>query len=86
MRPAAPPPRAQTPLPAEIRAATGAAKFNITGDMPAFNTPPPSNMTGSMPLVDEQSLSGVDFALPEYDDADFSADMEPAPDQRAMST
>ena len=41
-------------------------------------------MTGSMPLVDEQSLSG-DFALPEYDDADFSADMEPPPDPRRMS-
>ncbi len=85
-RPAVPPPRATTPIPAEVRAATGAAKFNITGDMPAFPAASqPSNMTGSMPLVDEQSLSGVDFALPEYDDADFSADMEPAPDQRAMS-
>jgi len=38
-----------------------------------------------MPLVDEQSLSGVDFALPEYDNADFSADMEPPPDTRRAS-
>ena len=45
-------------------------------------SPPSTRMTGSMPLVDEQSLSGVDFALPEYDDADFSADMEPPPDPR----
>ena len=79
-------PRAATPLPAVVRSATNNAKFNITGDVPSYATPtPPSNMTGSMPLVDEQSLSGVDFALPEYDDADFSADMEPAPDQRQMS-
>lgn len=76
--------RASTPIPAQVRAATDAAKFNITGDLPAYNSKNPG-LTGSMPLVDEQSLSGVDFALPEYDDADFSADMEPAPDQRAMS-
>ena len=38
-----------------------------------------------MPLVDEQSLSSVDFALPEYDDGDFSADMEPPPDPRSRS-
>lgn len=86
-RPASPPPRPQTPMPEPIRAATAGAKFNITGDIPAFGHNPPAspNMTGSMPLVDEQSLSGVDFALPEYDDSDFSADMEPAPDPRAMS-
>ncbi|MBA3460036.1 MAG: tetratricopeptide repeat protein [Deltaproteobacteria bacterium] len=85
-RPASPPPRPQTPMPDQVRASTGAAKFNITGDIPSYQSAPPSaNMTGSMPLVDEQSLSGVDFALPEYDDADFSADMEPAPDPRAMS-
>jgi pilus assembly protein FimV len=83
-RPAPPPMRASTPIPAQVRAATDAAKFNITGDLPAFNPKTPG-LTGSMPLVDEQSLSGVDFALPEYDDADFSADMEPAPDPRAMS-
>jgi len=85
--PVAPPatPRAATPIPAVVRGATNNAKFNITGDVPAYTPTPPSNMTGSMPLVDEQSLSGVDFALPEYDDADFSADMEPAPDQRQMS-
>lgn len=86
-RPPTPPMRASTPLPAEVRAATAGAKFNITGDLPAFNQSSaiPTNMTGSMPLVDEQSLSNVDFALPEYDDADFSADMEPAPDPRSMS-
>lgn len=76
--------RASTPIPAVVRAATDAAKFNFTGDLPAFNAKNPG-LTGSMPLVDEQSLSGVDFALPEYDDADFSADMEPAPDPRQMS-
>jgi len=79
-----PMPRQGSQIPAPIRAATSEAKFNITGDLPAL-TPASSRMTGSMPLVDEQSLSGVDFALPEYDDADFSADMEPAPDPRAMS-
>ncbi len=71
-------------MPPEIRAATGGAQFNITSDLPALR-PPSARMTGSMPLVDEQSLSGVDFALPEYDDSDFSADMEPAPDPREMS-
>jgi len=89
---AAPPPqpRANTPLPAAVRAATSDAKFvaeggkfSLTSDMPAI--PQSARMTGSMPLVDEQSLSGVDFALPEYDDADFSADMEPPPDPRTRS-
>ena len=83
-RPPVPPLRASTPIPAPIRQATNNAKFGITSDVPAIPSLP-SNMTGSMPLVDEQSLSGVDFALPEYDDADFSADMEPAPDPRQMS-
>jgi len=92
-RPAIPPPpqpRANTPLPAAVRAATSdakfaseAGKFSLTSDMPAI--PQSARMTGSMPLVDEQSLSGVDFALPEYDDADFSADMEPPPDPRTRS-
>jgi tetratricopeptide (TPR) repeat protein len=83
--PPPPPMRPNTPLPSAVRAATPAAQFNITSDMPAM-TPGAmsSRMTGSMPLVDEQSLSG-DFALPEYDDADFSADMEPPPDPRRMS-
>ncbi|HEU0037567.1 MAG TPA: tetratricopeptide repeat protein [Kofleriaceae bacterium] len=83
--PPIPPSRPQTPIPAIVRAATAEAKFNITSDLPAFPAPASARMTGSMPLVDEQSLSGVDFALPEYDDADFSADMEPAPDPRQMS-
>jgi pilus assembly protein FimV len=83
-RPPQPPVRPSTPIPAPLRAATAEAKFNITGDLPAY-PPASARMTGSMPLVDEQSLSGVDFALPEYDDGDFSADMEPAPDPRAMS-
>ena len=70
---AAAPPRAmpppitrpsQTPMPASIRAATEAAKFNFTTDIPSL-APPSPRMTGSMPLVDEQSLSGVDFALPD---------------------
>ena len=77
------PARTPTPMPSAVRAATDAAKFNITSDLPAI--PPSTRMTGSMPLVDEQSLSGVDFALPEYDDADFSADMEPPPDPRRAS-
>ncbi|HSN24746.1 MAG TPA: tetratricopeptide repeat protein, partial [Kofleriaceae bacterium] len=83
---AMPPPfnmRQSTPIPAEVRAATSNAKFNFTTDLPAI--PVSSRMTGSMPLVDEQSLSGVDFALPEYDDPDFQSDMEPPPDPRRMS-
>ena len=75
--------RPATPLPPAIRAATNEAKFNITSDLQSI--PASSRMTGSMPLVDEQSLSGVDFALPEYDDGDFSADMEPPPDPRTRS-
>src|SRR5580704_2050599 len=75
--------RPQTQLPQAIRAATGEAKFNITSDLQSI--PPSTRMTGSMPLVDEQSLSSVDFALPEYDDGDFSADMEPPPDPRSRS-
>jgi tetratricopeptide (TPR) repeat protein len=42
-----------------------------------------ARVTGSMPLIDEASLA--DFALPEYDDSDFSADMEPPPDPRTTS-
>ncbi len=85
--PIPPPPRlSSTPIPAQVRAATGAAQFNITTDLPSLAGPPSARMTGSMPLVDEQSLSGVDFALPEYDGDDFSADMEPAPDPRTINT
>ena len=80
----APMPRASTPMPAIVRG--GDARFNLTGDLPVIPAAAASSrMTGSMPLVDEQSLSGVDFALPEYDDADFSADMEPPPDPRRAS-
>jgi len=85
-KPVVPPPRPQTQLPPAIRAATSEAKFNLTSDLAAIPPPPSSRMmTGSMPLVDEQSLSSVDFALPEYDDGDFSADMEPPPDPRSRS-
>jgi pilus assembly protein FimV len=77
-------PRPLTPMPAPIRAATADARFNLTNDLPAYE-PASARMTGSMPLIDEESLSGVDFALPEYDDSDFSADMEPPPDPRLMS-
>jgi tetratricopeptide (TPR) repeat protein len=77
-------PRAVTALPAQVRAQAGDARFNLTGDMPPYEAAS-ARMTGSMPLIDEQSLAGVDFALPEYDDSDFSADMEPPPDPRAMS-
>jgi tetratricopeptide (TPR) repeat protein len=83
VRPPPPTPRPSTPMPEAIRMATHDAQFNITGDLPAL--PASARMTGAMPLVDEQSLSGVDFALPEYDDADFSADMEPPPDPRSVS-
>jgi len=77
------PSRAVTPIPAAVRAATADAKFNITGDLPSI--PASTRMTGSMPLVDAESLSGVDFALPEYDGDDFSQDMEPPPDPRRAS-
>jgi pilus assembly protein FimV len=83
--PPPPPSRTITPLPAEVRAATGGARFGFTTDMPSMHEQN-ARMTGSMPLVDEQSLSGVDFALPEYDGDDFSADMEPAPDPRTVNT
>ncbi|HMG55290.1 MAG TPA: tetratricopeptide repeat protein, partial [Kofleriaceae bacterium] len=79
-----PPPRPVTQMPPQIRAATSDARFNLTSDLPSYE-PASARMTGSMPLIDEQSLSGVDFALPEYDDSDFSADMEPPPDPRLMS-
>ncbi len=82
VRASTPIPQTPTPIPAQVRAHTNDAKFNITGEIPAMQQ---QRMTGSMPLVDEQSLSGVDFALPEYDDADFSADMEPPPDPRKVS-
>ncbi len=82
---AATPNPSQTPLPSVVRAASTGAKFSLTTDLPAISREQASSrMTGSMPLVDEQSLSG-DFALPEYDDADFSADMEPPPDPRRTS-
>jgi pilus assembly protein FimV len=83
--PPPPPLRASSQMPAQVRASSSEAKFGIsTSDLPSLKPSSPS-MTGSMPLLDEQSLSGVDFALPEYDDGDFSADMEPAPDPRQMS-
>ncbi|MDQ3340392.1 MAG: tetratricopeptide repeat protein [Myxococcota bacterium] len=89
-KPPPPPPMQQrmpTPLPAQVRAATGQPQFNITTDLPSLaGAGMDARMTGSMPLVDEQSLSGVDFALPEYDGDDFSADMEPAPDPRTVNT
>ncbi len=81
-KPPPPPTRVSTPIPAAVRQAD--PKFNITSDLPRMDQAAASRMTGSMPLVDETSLSG-DFALPEYDDADFSADMEPAPDPRSLS-
>lgn len=82
--PPPPPLRTNAPMPPAVRLASE-AKFSLTTDLPAIVPPASSRMTGSMPLVDEQSLSGVDFALPEYDDADFSADMEPPPDPRRSS-
>lgn len=80
----APQPRAPTPMPVSPADAHNFnQKLNITSDLPSVQ--PSARMTGSMPLVDEASLSGVDFALPEYDDADFSQDMEPSPDARSSS-
>jgi pilus assembly protein FimV len=70
---AAPMTRPSTGMPAQVRTASD-ARFNLTNDMPSYE-PVSARMTGSMPLIDEQSLSNVDFALPEYDDSDFSADM-----------
>lgn len=75
--------RPVTPMPSQVRAAPG-ARFNLTSELPVYEQTS-GRMTGSMPLIDEASLSGGDFALPEYDDSDFSADMEPPPDPRAMS-
>jgi tetratricopeptide (TPR) repeat protein len=79
-----PPPRPATALPPQVRSQAGDARFNLTNDLPAYE-PASARMTGSMPLIDEQSLADIDFALPEYDDSDFSADMEPPPDPRTMS-
>ena len=83
--PPPPPPRSTSQLPAQVRAASNEAKFGLsTGDLPSLKPSNPS-MTGSMPLLDDQSLSGVDFALPEYDDSDFAQDLAPAADPRQMS-
>src|SRR5256885_1158358 len=76
--------RAATPMPAQVRSQAADARFNLTSDLPSYE-PVSARMTGSMPLIDEQALAGIDFALPEYDDSDFSADMEPPPDPRTMS-
>ena len=75
--------RGPTQAPAQMRAG-GDGRFNFTGELPTYEPVNP-RMTGSMPLIDESQLSGVDFALPEYDDSDFSADMEPPPDPRLTS-
>lgn len=70
-------------MPAQVRAASD-ARFNFTTELPAYE-PASTRMTGSMPLIDEKLLSGLDIALPEYDDSNFSVDMEPPPDPRMMS-
>jgi tetratricopeptide (TPR) repeat protein len=75
--------RPATQMPAQVRGASD-ARFNLTGDVP-YEQSTHGRMTGSMPLIDDAALGGVDFALPEYDDSDFSADMEPPPDPRSMS-
>ena len=82
--PSLPATRAATQMPPQIRAATSEARFNLTSDLRPYE-PASARMTGSMPLIDEEALAGIDFALPEYDDSDFSADMEPPPDPRQMS-
>src|SRR4051812_2259426 len=69
-------------MPSQVRGPD--ARFNFTGALPQYE-PAHARMTGSMPLIDASELSGVDFALPEYDDSDFSADMEPPPDPRLTS-
>ena len=81
--PSVPPVRVPAQAPSQVRAG-GDARFAFTGELPAYEPVNP-RMTGSMPLIDESQLSGVDFALPEYDDSDFSADMEPPPDPRLTS-
>jgi pilus assembly protein FimV len=82
--PSLPAMRAATQMPSQIRAATNDVRFNLTSDLPSYE-PASARMTGSMPLIDEEALAGIDFALPEYDDSDFSADMEPPPDPRQTS-
>jgi pilus assembly protein FimV len=58
-------------------------RLQLTNEVPAM---PPRQPTGSMPLMDEDEISAVDFALPEYDDSDFSQDLErSAHDLRANS-
>jgi pilus assembly protein FimV len=67
--------RSPAPPPAER------APLQFTNELPATRQP-----TGSMPLVPEDEISAVDFALPEYDDGDFSQALErSAHDIRANS-
>lgn len=74
-------PRTVTSASGGGRTATN-SKFGITSDLPANSA---VLTTGSVPLVDEQSLTGNDFALPEYDDADFTADLEAPLDPQYVS-
>lgn len=74
-------PGVRPPTTAPLRATTD-PRFGITDDLPL--TPLPI-VTGSMPLVDDQSFSANDFALPEYDDPDLQADVEPTVDSRLES-
>lgn len=73
---------ASLPMPRATTLATGGSKFGITSDLPGHSG---VLTTGSVPLVDEQSLTGNDFALPEYDDADFTADLESPLDPQHVS-
>ncbi|MEZ4362861.1 MAG: tetratricopeptide repeat protein [Kofleriaceae bacterium] len=67
---------ARSPVPAAARVA-----LQFTNEVPSTRQP-----TGSMPLVNEDEISAVDFALPEYDDGDFSQALEhSAHDIRANS-
>jgi pilus assembly protein FimV len=49
-------------------------RLQLTHELPAIGDP--RGATGSMPLLNESEISASDFALPEYDDSDFSQELE----------
>lgn len=58
-------------------------RLQFTNEVPAIGQRQP---TGSMPLVQDHEISAVDFELPDYDDSDFSEELERgAHDVRANS-
>ncbi|HRC54714.1 MAG TPA: tetratricopeptide repeat protein, partial [Kofleriaceae bacterium] len=54
-------------------AAAERPRLQLTNEVPALGQRQP---TGSMPLLEEQEISAVDFALPDYDDGDFSQELQ----------